>query len=348
MLIDLHAHVIPRDFPEAGDREGAERWPRMEPADSGSARVLALGHVRFTAQDAFFDAERRLEAMDANGVDAEAVSPMPLLLDYSLPPRAGRDLSRCVNEFIARLCEVEPGRFLGLGTVPMQDPDLAAGELSAVREMGLDGVEIASNIGGRSLGEDRFLGFFQEAERLQVPIFVHALAPTFTERLPRSAMASFAVSTEAGLAAASIVMSGTAEKCPNLRLAFSHAAGGFPLMIPRANYFWAGTWNEEPPPEERTSRVDPAPRSPAEYARRFYYDTMVFDRRALRYVIDMVGPSQLIVGTDFPAMPREQPASRTLRSLELPAAVLEDITWNNAFRFLGRQPDTRDGEGRAR
>ena len=80
------------------------------------------------------------------------------------------------------------------------------------------------------------------------------------------------------------------------------------------------------------------PRSPAEYARRFYYDTLVFDRRALRYLVDMIGPGQLLVGTDFPAMPREQPAGRTLRSLGLPEDVVEDITWRNCFRFLGVPP----------
>jgi aminocarboxymuconate-semialdehyde decarboxylase len=80
------------------------------------------------------------------------------------------------------------------------------------------------------------------------------------------------------------------------------------------------------------------PRSPAEYARRFYYDTLVFDRRALRYLVDMLGHRQLLVGTDFPAMPRERPAGRTLRSMGLPDGVLDDITWHNCFRFLGVEP----------
>src|SRR5207302_485334 len=104
MLIDMHAHVIPDGFPAAAPEDAAGRWPRIERADSG-ARTLVAGALRFTARDAFFDAARRLEAMDASGVDAEVVSPMPPLLDYALPAMAGRDLGRCVNEFIARLCE---------------------------------------------------------------------------------------------------------------------------------------------------------------------------------------------------------------------------------------------------
>ena len=341
MLIDMHAHVIPDGFPGPNGHAGGDRWPRIEEAEG--VRVLVSGQMRLTAQDAYFDAERRLAAMDANGVDAEVVSPLPPLLNYRLPPDGARGLCRGINEFIARLCEVAPRRFYGLGTVPLQDPDLAAAELSHVRALGLHGIEIGSNICGASLGEDRFVGFFQEAERLGVPVFVHALDVTFGDRLPRAAMAGFGFAAEVSLAAASLVSSGTAERCPGLRLAFSHGAGGFPLMLTRAQWFYAGTWNEEEPTEG--SPAPPAmpaitrlPRSPAEYARRFYYDTLVFDRRALRYLVDMLGPRQLLAGTDFPAMPRERPAGRTLRSLGLPAAVLEDITWHNCFRFLGVEP----------
>ncbi|HLH68196.1 MAG TPA: amidohydrolase family protein [Candidatus Dormibacteraeota bacterium] len=338
MLIDLHAHVIPTDLPPARGRASGDRWPRIEPAETGGARVLVSGPMRFTARDVFYDADRRLEAMERSGVDAEVLSPMPPLLNYALPAQDGLDLARCVNEFIARLREAAPDRFLGLGTVPLQDPDLAARELAVIKGMGLHGVEIGSNVEGRSLGEDRFLGFFQEAERLGVPIFVHALPAPLGDRMPRSAVPSFGVGTEAALAAVSIIYGGVAERCPGLRLALSHGAGGFPLMLPRAQYFWGGTWNEEPPSADRPQVPDRLPRSPSEYARRFYYDTLVFDRRALRYLLDLIGPERLLVGTDFPAMERERPAGRTLRSMDLPGEVLEDITWNNCFRFLGLPP----------
>ncbi|MGE5289233.1 MAG: amidohydrolase family protein [Micromonosporaceae bacterium] len=185
--------------------------------------------------------------------------------------------------------------------------------------------------------------FFAEAERLQIPIFIHAAASAIADALPRAAFGTYGFAAEIALAAAPIITSGTAERYPRLRLAFSHAAGGFSLMLPRAQYFWGRTWNEEPPepPEPpQDGAAGPEGPSPAEYARRFYYDTLVFDRRALRYLADMIGPERLLVGTDFPAMPREQPAGRTLRSMGLPQPVLDDITWNNCFRFLGIEPPT--------
>ncbi|TDD25758.1 amidohydrolase family protein [Nonomuraea diastatica] len=332
MLVDAHAHLLPRDYPP--DAPGC--FPRMEPIDGDTARLLVFGATRFRAREVFFDAERRIEAMDTSGVTAEVLTPMPPLLRYDLPPADGLSLARHVNEYTATLCAAGPGRLLGFGIVPMQDQDAAATELKAVREAGLLGVEIASNILGASIGDERFLPFFAEAERLDLPIFVHAM-PAPTDRLPRSAMGTYVVGLEGTLAAASLITGGTAAACPDLRVSFSHAAGGFPLMVPRAQYFWGGTWNEEPPIPERAIAHTEGP-SPLDHARRFYYDSMVFDRRALRYLIDLLGHDRLLVGSDYPAMEREDPAGRTLRSLDLPEAVLADITWHNAYRFLGIDP----------
>jgi aminocarboxymuconate-semialdehyde decarboxylase len=164
-----------------------------------------------------------------------------------------------------------------------------------------------------------------------MPVFIHAMPADFGERLPAGLIpiAAFAVGADALLACAGIITSGLAERHPRLRLAFSHGAGGFPMMLPRAMTFWGKTWNEEPPSSDAERP------SPAELTRRFYYDGLVFDRRALRFLIDLVGHTQVLVGSDFPAMPREQPCGRTLRMLDLAPHVLEDITWHNTFRFLG-------------
>jgi aminocarboxymuconate-semialdehyde decarboxylase len=271
MLADAHAHVMPGSFPDVPAGCDPAGWPRMEAAEAG-ARTLSSGPLRFTARAVWFDAEQRLAASAASGVDAEVVSPFPPLLNYALPGSAGRELARWVNDYIASLCAAAAGRIYGLGTVPLQDPGLAAAELSAVAGLGLAGVEIASNVGGVSLSDQRFREFFGEAERLDMAVFVHAM-PVPSERLPGPATATFGVGVEGSLAAAAIVTGGVAEKYPALRLAFSHAAGGFPLQLPRAQWFWGRTWNEEPP-GERGPEASPwaAATGPAELARRFWYD----------------------------------------------------------------------------
>jgi aminocarboxymuconate-semialdehyde decarboxylase len=329
----MHSHINPKDFPPAGNRPSANRWPFMEHFEPGRARVMINGENFRTITSANWDVEARLKEMEDQGVDAEAISPMPELLSYWFTPEDGLDFSRATNEYIRSMCETAPGRFFGLGMVPLQSPDLAAKELSNVKSMGLAGIELGSNILGRSLGMPEFQDFFMEADRLGVAVFVHALHPTFTDRFPNASLTgSIGFPTDTALTIASLMAGGTAEKCPTLRIAFSHGGGSFPFMLPR----YGGTWNEEPREQggEGGGRGG-LPHTPYEYARRFYYDSLLFDRRAVRYLIDMMGHKQVLVGTDYPFGVREKHADDTLRSMNLPQDVYEDITWNNTFRFLG-------------
>jgi aminocarboxymuconate-semialdehyde decarboxylase len=342
VLIDMHAHAIPREFPPVGARAAGARWPRMEAAEGGARRLLpgGPGGGGLLSQPVCWDVAERRRAMQANGVDAEVVSPMPGLLGYAFSPADGLDLCRHVNEVIADLTQAESQRFFGLGSVPMQDPTLAAKELSNVKRQGLLGVEIASNVNGISLGDDRFVDFFEEAESQDLAIFVHGLAPTFGDRYPPSAGGGFGVAAEISIGAISLLASGIFDKCPNLRIALSHGAGGFPLMLTRAQFFWGRTWNEEQGADSVVGGVGAKPfeTSPAAQARRFFYDSLVFDRRALRYLVDMLGARQLLIGTDHPFMERERPVGKTLRSLDLSESDVADITWNNCFRWLGTHP----------
>lgn len=340
MLVDMHAHVIPGALDAVGGE--SHRGPHIGPCDEPHARLLQNDRgMKFKASDAFYTAERRLEELERSGVDAEVVSPMPPLLDYALTGPEGLELSRRVNEFVAELTRADPGRLMGMAMVPMQAPELATAELTRIRDLGLVAVEIASNVLGRALHGEEYEEFWAEAERLEMPVFIHAMPADFGGRLPAGLIpiAAFAVGADALLACAGIITSGLAERHPRLRLAFSHGAGGFPMMLPRAMTFWGKTWNEEPPSSD-TEGV-----SPAELTRRFYYDGLVFDRRALRYLIDLVGHTQVLVGSDFPAMPREEPCGRTLRMLDLAPDALDDITWHNTFRFLGIQAPALVGAG---
>ena len=334
MLIDTHCHVIPPDLPRQASDQGAAMWPRFEAAPGGE-RLLVSGASRLAAKAVYTSTDARLSAMEADGVDVEVISPMPFFLSYAFAAEDGLRLSRHVNDFVLRLCMEEPRRFYGLGIVPMQDPDLAARELSNIRECGLSGVEIVSNVNGLSLGDSQFLGFFQEAERLGLAIFVHGLNPVLAERLGPAVTASFGIAEDIGVAAIALLSNGVLEKCPNIRISLSHGGGGFALMLPRAQYFWSGAWNEGPRTEAALGGGYQLPLSPSEYARRFYYDTLVFDRRAIRYLADVMGTRRLLVGTDHPSMIRERPVGFSLRSTGFLESEVQDMTWNNALAFLG-------------
>ncbi|HEY1818416.1 MAG TPA: amidohydrolase family protein, partial [Trebonia sp.] len=271
-IIDSHAHVFPGDFGPAPAGCDPAAWPSVENGPQPDTKLLVNGQMRFPAKRVWFDAERRLEASAASGLDAELLSPFPALLNYRVPGPLGRDLCRVTNEYIAGLVAAYPAKFYGLGTIPLQDPDLGTAELTEIAKLGLAGVEIASNINGVSLHDPSLDGFWAEAERLGTAVFVHGM-PAPTDRLPGAAVATFGVGAEASLGAAAVISGGVAEKYPHLKISFSHAGGGFPLILTRAQWFWGRTWNEEPPlPEPERPEAAPwfAAHGPIELARRFY------------------------------------------------------------------------------
>ncbi len=339
MIIDLHTHIVPDEFPAADGRASAARWPSMDHFEPGRAKVMIGGKNFRTVTEQCWNPQKRATDLKSEGADAHVISPMPELLSYWFTPQDGLDMARYINDFIGKMVQASPKHFYGLGMVPLQDPELAAKELQHVKSAGLLGIELGSNILGKSLGEPQFLPFFQEAERLDLAIFVHALHPTFTDRfLPTEQyINAIGFPTDTGLTISSMIAGQVMEKCPRLRLAFSHGGGTFPFFLPRLENAWSGKWNGEAPSDTapKTPIRELLPKSPAEYARALYYDTLVFDQRAIRYLIDVVGVSQLTVGTDFPFIAREQPVGKTLFGMGLTAEDIEAVTWKNCLRFLG-------------
>lgn len=329
MIIDAHAHVIPREFPPSDHPS----HPRMTACDGEDARVLSIEDVEFTAPPVWFEADRRLAAMDAHGVDAEIVAPMPPLLNYRLDPEAASGMVRHTNEWLAALAAEGGPRIQALGIVPLQDPDAAAGELAGVVDLGLRGIEVGSHINGVSIGDPRFLDFFREVESLGLSVFVHAIRASIGDRLPAAAGATFGFGTEATLAAATLVTGGTLAACPDLRISISHGAGGFPLLLPRAQFFSERVWGTRDL-DPSTIRGSDGP-TPIELARRLYYDSLIFDSRAVDLIALTIGVDRILLGSDFPAIPREQPATYPLHELSGGSEALEQIAGANALAFLG-------------
>jgi len=318
VTIDAHAHVLVKDYP------AEDGFPTMAPVDGDTARDMVFGAFEYRAKDVWFATERRIEAMDAAGVDEEIVSPMPPLLNYAIETATALTLHRHINEAIAGYVAAGGGRIHGLGIVPMQDPDVAAAELSRIAELGLRGAEIGSHINGTPIGDARYRVVFQEAVRLGLGLFVHTLPRVDEVGIDAAHRGSIGVGIEGTRGAASIVLGGHAEHCAPDRVLFSHAAGGLPSILARADYFWATKPQDERPPLR-----------PSELARRFTYDSMVFDPAGLRFIIDYLGADRITLGTDFPAMARPEPLDSLLDPLGLDAAERALITEGNARRFLG-------------
>lgn len=327
--IDIHTHIVPADFPAYAGRHANVRWPSMAPAhDCHHCNVMIAGKVFRTVSDHSWSIERRLEVMDACRVHQQVLSPMPELLSYWLEPEDALVMARHVNDTIATMTNHSKGRFSGLGMVPMQDPDMATRELGNLMKSGeFHGVEIGTNVNGVSIGDPRFAPFFQAAEALGAAIFVHALHPAGTERLigPPNMPALALFPCETSTAIVSLIMAGVIARHPKLRIAFSHGGGVFGLVLPR---FMHG-WKSIPSMQETVQEA------PAAQARRLYYDTLVYDRDTLAFLIERFGVTQLCVGTDHPFTIEERDPVGAVEALGLDAGQRDLLLSGNAQRFLG-------------
>jgi aminocarboxymuconate-semialdehyde decarboxylase len=220
-----------------------------------------------------------------------------------------------------------PERFVGLGAVPLQDSDAAVRELEfLMKELKFSGAEIASHVNGVSIGDARFEPFFAAAERLGAAIFVHALRPAGQDRIvgafPEQAVC---FPGDVALACASMITGGIASRHPKLRIAFSHGGGTMSILMPRLEH----AWNMFPKVKESLKE------SPAAIARRFYYDELVFEPKAVRFLVETFGKTQILVGTDYPFALGDMNPVGTLERAALDSATVTSITSTNAKRFLG-------------
>lgn len=325
--IDIHTHVVPERFPAYLGSKANVPWPSMQPAHACHAHVMIQGKVYRTVHQSCWHTADRLQEMDAHDITVQCLSPMPELLSYWLPADDAQVLIRYLNDQIAGMVARNPKRFVGLGGVPLQDVDRAIRELEyVVNDLGFAGVELASHVEGVSIGDAKFEPFFAAVERLNACVFVHALRPAGQERIVGSvAEQVVCFPGDVALAAASMITGGMAERHPQLRIAFSHGGGAMTNLVPRLDKAW------ELMPKFKES----IPHAPGYYARRFYYDTVVFDPALLVHEVAMYGKTQICIGSDFPFAMGDLDPIGTLRKTGLDDATLALISNGNAQRFLG-------------
>jgi aminocarboxymuconate-semialdehyde decarboxylase len=325
--IDIHTHVVPEQFPRYAGKNADLPWPVMAEARACHKHVMISGKLYRTVSDGCWSVPRRIGEMSAMRVARQALSPMPELLSYWLPLEDAAALIRYLNETIAAMVAQAPERFIGLGCVPLQDTGRAIEELEyLLGPLGMRGVEIAGHVNGASIGEARFAPFFEAAEQLGAAIFVHALRPAGQERVvgPYSEQA-VCFPGEIALAAASLITGGIAARHPRLRIAFSHGGGALPILMHRLTHAWKVL------PKAREALPEP----PAAYARRFYYDALVFDPAATRFLVESYGASQVLLGSDYPFEMGDADPLGSLERADLTAEQLAAIATHNPLRFLG-------------
>jgi aminocarboxymuconate-semialdehyde decarboxylase len=323
--VDVHTHAVPTSLPDLAERfPGA--WPTVAQTGPCAAELLVGGRFFRALDSRCWDAARRVEEMDAEQVEVQVLSPIPVTLGYGLPVGGAELLAHVQNDWIAGLVREVPTRFRGLGTVPLQAPHLAAEMVSTiVRDLGLSGVEIASNVDGAPLDDPSFDEVYAACAEVGAVVFVHPWQVLGRERLrDHGLLYSVGMPSETAAAAATLMLGGVLDRHPTLRVVLAHGGGSLLSLLPRM---------------QRCVEMLPgltAPQRPlADYLRRFWYDSLVYDPVALRTLVAAVGADRVMVGTDYPFAIAERPAGAGVLAAALDAGEESAVLSGTARELFG-------------
>ena len=326
MRVDFHTHIIPEELPNFIGKYGDGRWPVLEKTCSCGANIMIGGENFREVTNQVWSPTKRIEDMDKEGVDVQVLSPIPLMFAYWADIDQSLEMSQIQNDYIANAVKEHPTRFLGLGTVPMQDADVAIQEMErCMKELGLHGLEIGTNVNGENLDDPAFLPFFEKAEEWGVPLFIHPWESLGLDRMPRhNFMYTISYTTDTALAAASLIKGAVIEKFPNLKICLAHGGGSFPFLLPRLDQGW-NVW----PHLRQISKP------PSYYAKNFYFDALMYDTLNLRYMMERFGYEKIMMGSDYPFLLREiNPGKSIDETIGLTDEERQAILGKNALDFL--------------
>jgi len=341
--IDIHTHILPREWPDLDAKFGYGGFVRLEHCDECSARMMIRGKVFREITDNVWNPERRIEEMSVANVSMQALSTVPVMFSYWAKPKDALHLCRLLNDHIAEVVRAHPAHFAGLGTLPLQDVDLAAQELErCIGDLGLHGVEIGTHVDPnehchgsncRNLDHPSLDLVWKTAEKLGAAIFVHPWDMMGADRMPKYWLPWLVgMPAETSLAVCSMIFGGVFDRFPKLRVAFSHGGGAFPGTIGRIEHGFhvrpdlVAIDNKTEPRKYLAQGKNPA---------RFYVDSLVHDAGALRYLVKLLGAQRVALGSDYPFPLGEERAGTLIESTNLGAKEKKQLLSETAREFLG-------------
>lgn len=342
MKIDLHTHILPERWPSWTQKSGYPGWIELEHTGPGCARMcktLPNGGSQFfrEVQANLWDPTVRRREMEAASVTMQVLSTVPVMFSHWAKASDAYDLHRFLNDHLASVCPATtPRSFVGLGVLPLQDPEFACRELDrCMSELGLAGVQIGTNIGGKNLDDASLRPVFRRAAELGAAVFVHPWDMLAPERMT-SYWTPWLVGmpTETTLAIMAVLFSGLLDELPSLRVCFAHGGGSFPGTLGRIAHGFECRRDLFPPQAKHPRDFLASAAGPA----RFWVDSLVHDEGALRTLIGLMAPARVALGSDYPFPLGEDRPGAIVDALGLPAADRDQLLAGAALSFLGQAP----------
>ena len=327
LTVDIHCHVY---TPAAEEMASGVATANVDPLMRFANEITREVNRRQAAEirDKITRIEPRLAEMDQMGIDVQALSVAPPQYFYWTEPELGRDLTRVINDNIASIVAEHPDRFVGLGHLPMQQPEFAVAELErCATELDMRGVELCTNVNGKELAAPEFERVFARLEALGMVVFLHPGGFTHADRLSEHYLNNVIGNPlESTIAVSHLIFGGVLDRHPKLKVVVAHG-GGFLGSYPfRMDHAWRA---------RADCRVH-IRKKPTDYLRRLYFDTIMFDPRALGHLIDLWGVEHVVLGTDYPYdMGDYDPLGSIAAVKKLKLAERAAIAGGNAARLLG-------------
>jgi aminocarboxymuconate-semialdehyde decarboxylase len=329
--IDVHAHYVPPQLLAAIERRGADIGVRLA-ATPGAHPSLRFDYgfsVRPFFPRLIEPVAARRQWLDVQRIDHQIVGTWPDIFGYGLPRDACIAWHRMLNDTLAEWCADHAARFSWISSVPLIDAEAAAHELERALELGAIGVIISSNIENANLGEFDLDLFWRRAEALGAPILIHPVMSVATPRVGKFALAQIAQYTfDTTLGVGSLLMSGVMDRFPKLKLLWSHGGGTFPYL--------AGRFDIMHQRMDKAAQGDVATRPPSAYASQMTYDSIVHAPKALRFLIDVVGCDNVLLGTDYSFPPADMAPMALLAAAGLSKTDVAAIADANPRRLFSR------------
>jgi aminocarboxymuconate-semialdehyde decarboxylase len=327
MKIDIHTHIMPPTMPNWVKKFGYGEFIHLEHRNCEAC--MMKGDTLFrVVENNCFEVDLRLKEMDETQVTMQVLSTIPVLFNYWAKAVDGYETSRFFNDHIADSVTKHPDRFIGIGTVPLQDIDLAIKEMErCVNELKMPGLEIGSNINGKNLSDKYFFPFYAAAEKLGCGLFVHPW-----EMMGENDMQKYwlpwlvGMPAETSRAICSMIFGGVFEQFPNLRIAFAHGGGSFPITIGRIEH----GFNVRPD----LVAID-NPINPRNYIGKFWIDSLVHDENTLNFIVDLMGENNICMGSDYPFPLGEHKPGKLIEESNLSNSIKEKLLFENAKQWLG-------------